>query len=70
LANLDLLPKGVRTKIEDQLDMLHLSRELARIDCSAPVACALNLCSWQYDRQRVLTKFEELEFKGLVKMIG
>ncbi|WP_269453039.1 5'-3' exonuclease [Paenibacillus elgii] len=70
LENLALLPKGVRSKIETQLDMLHLSRSLATICCEAPVACALESCFWEMDRQTVLSKFEELEFRGLMKLIG
>ncbi|MFC6229744.1 5'-3' exonuclease H3TH domain-containing protein [Paenibacillus allorhizosphaerae] len=70
LENLAQLPKGVRSKIEAQLDMLHLSRSLATICCEAPVACALESCFWEMDRQTVLNKFEELEFKGLDKLIG
>ncbi|WP_405080234.1 5'-3' exonuclease H3TH domain-containing protein [Paenibacillus chitinolyticus] len=70
LENLSELPKGVRAKIEAQLDMLHLSRELATIFLKVPVACALEECCWAMDHERVLTKFEELEFKGLAKLVG
>jgi 5'-3' exonuclease len=70
IENLALLPQGVRAKIEAQLDMLHLSRSLATICCEAPVACALESCYWEMDRHSVITKFEELEFKGLDKLIG
>ena len=70
LENMAQLPKGVRSKIEAQLDMLHLSRSLATICLEAPVACALESCFWEMDRQTVLSKFEELEFKGLDRLIG
>lgn len=70
LDNLASLPKGVRTKIEAELDMLHLSRDLARIRCDVPVACALEECLLALDRQRVRSKFEELEFKGLLQLLG
>lgn len=70
LDNLDELPKGVRAKIEAELDMLHLSRDLARIRCDVPLACALEDCVWEYDRHEVIRKFEELEFKGLKQLIG
>ncbi|TBL70116.1 5'-3' exonuclease [Paenibacillus thalictri] len=69
LANIDKLPKGVRTKIEAELDMLHLSRELATILTEVPVTCDWNECRWSVDRGRVLSKFEELEFKGLRKIV-
>ncbi|TVY07724.1 5'-3' exonuclease [Paenibacillus cremeus] len=70
LENLAQLPKGVRTKIESQLDMLHLSKNLATIFCEAPVACALEDCFWELDRSAVIEKFEELEFKGLNRLLG
>lgn len=70
LANLANVTKSVRTKIEADLDMLHLSRELATIKCDAPLQADWETCCWQYDRTSVLTKFEELEFKSLVSLIG
>ncbi|MBO9609213.1 MAG: 5'-3' exonuclease [Paenibacillaceae bacterium] len=70
LANLAELPKGVRSKIEAELEMLHLSRDLARIRCDVPLACAFEDCLWAYDRHEVISKFEELEFKGLKQLIG
>ncbi|WP_135548683.1 5'-3' exonuclease [Paenibacillus cymbidii] len=70
LANLAELPKGVRGKIEAELEMLHLSRDLARIRCDVPLACAFEDCLWAYDRHEVISKFEELEFKGLKQLIG
>lgn len=70
IENLAQLPKGVRSKIEAELEMLHLSRDLARIRCDVPVACELAASSWEIDRHQVIAKFEELEFKGLSKLIG
>jgi len=70
LENLTLLPKGVRAKIEAELDMLHLSRDLATIRLDVPVACALEECVWTLERDKVASKFEELEFKGLMKLLG
>ncbi|WP_308635617.1 5'-3' exonuclease [Paenibacillus silvisoli] len=68
LLNLDKLPKGVRGKIEADLDMLHLSRDLATIRLNAPVRCELNVCSWRIQVETASRKFEELEFGGLVKV--
>lgn len=70
LANLEAVSKTVRAKIEADLDMLHLSRELATIRCDVPVSAELEGCSWSYKRESVLLKFEELEFKSLVSLIG
>ncbi|WP_168122733.1 5'-3' exonuclease H3TH domain-containing protein [Paenibacillus sp. HB172176] len=70
LANLELVSKTIRAKIEADLDMLHLSRELATIRCDAPLEIEIESCSWCYDRHSVLGKFEELEFRSLIALIG
>ncbi|MDQ0061163.1 5'-3' exonuclease [Paenibacillus harenae] len=70
LANLEAVSKTIRAKIEADLDMLHLSRDLATIRCDAPVSAELEACCWAYEREIVLRKFEELEFKSLVALIS
>lgn len=70
LENLDSLAKGVRTKIESDLEMLHLSRSLAEIYCEVPLECELDLCLLEIDHGRAMAKLEELEMKSLVHMIG
>lgn len=70
LDNLDSLSKGQRCKIEQDLEMLHLSRKLAKIHCEVPVHCSLDEALLAIDRAKVLGKFKELEFKGLEKLIG
>ncbi|WP_068773317.1 5'-3' exonuclease H3TH domain-containing protein [Paenibacillus sp. FJAT-26967] len=69
LENLDKLPKGVRTKIEENLEMLHLSRNLATIKVDVPIKCDLNECTWSLRKEAAIRKFEELEFGGLVKVL-
>ncbi|ASA20022.1 5'-3' exonuclease [Paenibacillus donghaensis] len=70
IANLHLLPKGVRAKIEADLDMLHLSRELAEIRCDVPVVCTLADSLWQLQRENAARKFHELEFGSLMHLIA
>ncbi|MEK3881819.1 5'-3' exonuclease H3TH domain-containing protein [Paenibacillus sp. PL2-23] len=70
LANLDAVSKTIRAKIEADLDMLHLSRDLATIRRDAPLAAELAACGWCYEREMVLSKFEELEFRSLVSLIS
>ncbi|WP_340007813.1 5'-3' exonuclease H3TH domain-containing protein [Paenibacillus sp. FSL K6-0276] len=70
IENLHLLPKGVRTKIEADLDMLHLSRELAEIRCDVPVVCELTEALWQLQRETAARKFQELEFGSLMHLIA
>src|SRR5690606_35138897 len=49
LANLDKLTKGQRTKIEQDLKMLHLSRKLAAIHCEVPLEFSLENSRLQID---------------------
>ena len=70
LENLASLSAGVRKKIEAELDMLHLSRQLARIRCDVPVQFSIEETVWNINPERVLKQFDELEFKGLKKLIG
>src|SRR5690606_39156183 len=70
LDNLEQLPKGVRVKIEAEMDMLHISCDLARIRCDAYIAGELDECVWAPDFDRLRVMFERLEFKGLLKQIG
>ena len=63
LANLSLLTKGQRTKIETDLEMLHLCRQLAEIKCDVPVECLLENSLLEIDPSKAKAKFAELEFK-------
>src|SRR5699024_375217 len=69
IENMDQLSKGIQTKIRTDLDMLHLSRELAEIKCDVPISCTLEEAIWQYDKNRIEDKFNELEFKRLAELI-
>lgn len=63
LENIDQLPKGVQTKIRSNLDMLHLSRSLAEIRCDVPVTVPLEQATWNYNRENVVKRLEELQVK-------
>ncbi|MDQ0272056.1 5'-3' exonuclease [Cytobacillus purgationiresistens] len=69
LENLHLITKGQRVKIEQDLDMLHLSRQLAEIKCDVPVACTLTDSVFRMDRNKVIEKFTEVEFRGMHKLL-
>lgn len=70
LANLDQLTKAVRSKIEADLDMLHLSRKLASIRCDINLECEAGSCLWELNEQTVIAKFEELEMKSICSWMG
>ncbi|MGM8216066.1 5'-3' exonuclease [Bacillaceae bacterium W0354] len=65
LANLDGLTKAQRTKFENDLEMVHLSRKLAEIYCEADVDCHLDDAIFEINRDQAMAKFEELEFKRI-----
>lgn len=70
LANLDGLSASVRKKIESDLDMLHLSRDLARIRLDAPIDCQLTECLWTEPPETAYPVFEKYRLTPLLKLIG
>lgn len=70
LANLDGLSKSVRTKIENDLDMLHLSKQLAEIRCDVELECTLEACCFELNPALVISKFEELEMASIPSWMG
>ncbi len=70
LENIEHLAPGIRKKIEQDIDMLHLSRDLARIRCDVPMTCVLDDCTWTMKTDKVLGLFDELEFERLKKLIA
>lgn len=70
LANLHEISPTIKKKIDENLDMLHLSRKLATIHCEAPLGeLDDEACLWCIDKQKVYDKFDELEFGSLSKLI-
>ncbi|WP_102027414.1 5'-3' exonuclease [Salirhabdus sp. Marseille-P4669] len=69
LDNLNELANGVKKKIEENLEMLHLSRNLAKIHCEVPVSCSLEDAVWSLNVDHVQQKFEELEARTLLKLL-
>ncbi|KGX84400.1 5'-3' exonuclease [Pontibacillus marinus] len=65
LENLPSLTKGQRNKIEQDLEMLHLSRKLARIHCEVDVTCSLDDAVLGINEEKMKAKFDELEFRKL-----
>lgn len=70
LNNLDALSKSVRAKIEADLDMLHLSRQLAEIRCDVDLTCTTDSCRFELNPAAVASKFEELEMASISSWMG
>ena len=69
ISNLDRLSKSNKTKIEQDLEMLHLSRILAEIKCDVPVSCALDDAGLRIQKEKALNKLMELELRGLQRLL-
>ncbi len=69
LDNLAALSKGIRSKIETDLEMLHLSRQLAEIHREAPVTCSLGDAEWSMDPVEVLEKLKAIDCDHLGKLV-
>lgn len=70
LSNLPALAASIRTKIENSLDMLHLSRELAQIRLDVPLECTLAECLWNIPMDTAHPVFEKYRLSSLLKLIG
>jgi 5'-3' exonuclease len=70
LENLNDLSKSHRTKIEQSLDMLHLSRTLAEIKCDVPVSCSISDSELRYNRSKVINMLDEFELKGIHRYLA
>nr|WP_281177240.1 5'-3' exonuclease H3TH domain-containing protein [Peribacillus loiseleuriae] len=69
LNNLASLTKTQQTKIQDAVDMLHLSRQLAEIKCDVPISCPLETSVYRYDQEKVRKLAEDHEFKTIQRII-
>jgi 5'-3' exonuclease len=69
ISNLDRLSKSHKTKIEQDLEMLHLSRMLAEIKCDVPVTCNLEEAGLKIEKEKALNKLMELELRGLQRLL-
>ncbi|QPA32921.1 5'-3' exonuclease [Thermaerobacillus caldiproteolyticus] len=70
LENIHLLTESQRQKLREHLDMLHLSRKLAKIYCDIPIALRLEEAKWEANEDKVQQIFDHLELKGLDKLIN
>lgn len=53
LENITSLTKAQRTKIESDLDNLHISLQLAQIHCEVPVSCQLEEAFHTIDKEKI-----------------
>lgn len=65
LENLDKLKPSHRSKIETDLEMLKLSRELAEIHCEVPLECLLEEALLEIDSSKALAWITSIEIRGI-----
>ncbi|WP_147533730.1 5'-3' exonuclease [Bacillus marasmi] len=70
VANLHQLTKTQKTKIEQDMEMLYLSRKLAEIKCDVPLTHNMDEALLKFDQEKVLSKFEEVEMRGLQRFLN
>jgi len=69
IDNLDRLSKSNKTKIEQDIEMLKLSKILAEIKCDVPVTIALEEANLKFEKEKAINKMKELELRGLHKFV-
>jgi DNA polymerase I-like protein with 3'-5' exonuclease and polymerase domains len=68
--NLDKVPEKLKEKLAVGSEMAALSKNLATIDVRAPIKLDLSKCRLSdYDQDKVLNLFDELEFTSLLKRL-
>ena len=69
LANLHELTPSQRNKIEEDLDMLHVSRKLAEIHCEVPLSVSVEEARWNNVSHDTLSLVDDLELKVLRRFL-
>ncbi|TXL67796.1 5'-3' exonuclease [Cerasibacillus terrae] len=69
LENIYQLSTSLQDKLQTDIDMLHLSRELAEIKCDIPITCNLDNAVWEYNQEKVITVFKKLQFTRLLDLV-
>jgi 5'-3' exonuclease len=69
LDNLSLLTPSMRKKIENDLQSLHLSRNLATIKCDVPLEHDMETSSLTYRKEQLQQTFEKYELKILMNTV-
>ena len=70
VENLKTLPERMRMLLSEGAESAVMSKKLATLDCKAPIKLDLKKCVvHDFDKEKVVKLFEELEFKSLIARI-
>lgn len=64
---IDEVKGKLKERLVDNKQQVYLSHELATIVTDVPFDCSLNDCVYHVEREKLLAKFEELEFNKLIQ---
>lgn len=65
--NLDQMKGKLQERLIENKEQVYLSRQLATIHTDIKFDCELEACVYQFDRQKLISKLDEFEFKALVR---
>lgn len=65
--NIGDLKGKLKERLIENKDQVYLSRDLATIHTDIDFDCPLDTCIYKWDRQKLLAKLEEFEFKTLIR---
>lgn len=63
LANIQTLSPSLQKKINNDIEMLHLSRQLASIECNVPISIDFNDTAWSISQSTSMDICDEFELK-------
>lgn len=64
-SNIDALKGKMKERLIENRELVYLSRDLATIRTDVPIECDLHTCSLRFDRQKIHSLFDQLEFRHL-----
>lgn len=68
--NIDDIKGKRKERLLENKELIYLSRQLATIRRDVPLTCTLDDCVMTFNRDKIVSKFEELEFRTLAKLIS
>jgi 5'-3' exonuclease len=65
--NIGEIKGKLKERLVENKEQVYLSRDLATIHTDIEFDCPLDTCIYKWDRQKLLAKLEEFEFKNLIR---
>lgn len=65
--HIDKIKGKLKERLMENKEQVYLSRDLATIRTDIDFDCTLEQCEYKWNREKLLAKLEELEFKSLIR---